>query len=241
MTGACTTSDGAVVEGRGFVCSWSGGKDSCLALWRAVQAGGRPRALICMLSEDGERTRSHRLPLWLVRRQADALGLPLIVHSASWEEYEDEFVSALHEARASGAEVAVFGDLDLEEHRQWEIMVCGRAGLEARLPLFGRPRARLLSDLQHARMRATVVAVTSPLLDERFVGRELTPAFFAEVERLGADGFGEKGGYHTAVTDCVLFSSAIELTLGDALSDDGRWFAHLQPSTSPTGKFPQHE
>jgi diphthine-ammonia ligase len=225
------------IKNRRFVSSWSGGKDSCLALWNAVQAGGHPVGLICVLSEDGERTRSHHLPQWLVRRQADALGLPLITRSASWDDYEREFVSALGEARALGAEVAVFGDLDLEVHREWEAMVCERAGVDACLPIFGRPRASLRSDLQEAAVRAFVVAVTSPLLGRSFVGRELTPEFFAEVEGRGADGFGENGEYHTAVTDCALFSSALALELGepssdDGPSDDGPWFAQLLSPTS---------
>jgi diphthine-ammonia ligase len=228
------------MKGRCFVSSWSGGKDSCLALWHAVQAGGRPRGLICVLSEEGERTRSHHLPLWLVRCQADALGLPLIVRSASWDDYEREFVSALGEARVLGADVAVFGDLDLDVHREWVTTVCERAGLEACLPIFGRPRSCLLSDLQEAAVRATVIAVTSPLLGARFVGRELTPAFFAEVDRLGADGFGENGEYHTAVTDCALFSSALTLELREPPCDDGPWFAEvLYPvSNARTRKTP---
>ncbi len=190
-----------------------------------MQAGASPCALVCMLVEDKERTRSHGIPLPVIRAQADALGLPLIVRHASWEEYEREFVSALVEARSLGAELAVYGDLQGDEHLRWETMVSRRAGLEPWLPIFGRAWSLLLADLEQAGVRATVVAVISSMLGCRFIGRELTPAFCAEVEHLGLDAFGENGEYHTLVTDCVLFSSAIDVALTARCLGDGPWFA----------------
>ena len=102
----------AVVAGRPFFSSWSGGKDSYLALQRAVAGGGRPVALLTMLDEGGRRTHSHALPVSLVARQAQALGLPLVLRSASWDTYEAAFIDGLAELRGErGVEVGVFGDI----------------------------------------------------------------------------------------------------------------------------------
>jgi hypothetical protein len=119
-----------------FFCSWSGGKDSCLALYRAMKAGATPHFLFTMLEESGERSRSHGLPLEILRAQALSLGIPLKTRCASWSEYEAVFIAALQEMAESGVRAGVFGDIDIDSHREWEKMVCHRAGMEAYLPLW---------------------------------------------------------------------------------------------------------
>ena len=112
------------LAGRRFFCSWSGGKDAYLAFARAVAAGGRPEALVCMLHEDGDRSRGHGLPVELLEAQAEALGIPLVTRATTWDEYEATYISVLHELRAQGVEAGVFGDIDLEGHRVWVEEVC---------------------------------------------------------------------------------------------------------------------
>ena len=118
------------------VCSSSGGKDSLLALWYAKQAGVQLRTLLTMFDETGLRSRSHGVPRAVVERQAQALGLELLPPSAGWTDYEKVFVEALSTLRARGHEIAIFGDIDLAAHREWEERVCGLAGMSACLPLW---------------------------------------------------------------------------------------------------------
>ena len=129
-----------------FVCSWSGGKDSCLALYRAMQAGAEPAFLLSMLREDGARSRSHGLPLDVLEAQAASLGIPLVARTASWSDYESVIVAALRELKDAGARAGVFGDIDLDCHREWEEKVCGAARIEAWLPLWRTPRLALLNE-----------------------------------------------------------------------------------------------
>ncbi|MGM0438479.1 MAG: adenosine nucleotide hydrolase, partial [Bacillota bacterium] len=72
-----------------FFASWSGGKDSCLALYYALQDGGKAEKLLTMLVDDGERSRSHGLSIDLLHKQAEALSIPLITANTSWDNYED--------------------------------------------------------------------------------------------------------------------------------------------------------
>ncbi|MGE5579059.1 MAG: adenosine nucleotide hydrolase [Bacillota bacterium] len=124
-----TTSLSAALNGKRFFCSWSGGKDSCLSLYRAVQAGGIPAALLTMMTEGGERSRSHGLGTEIIRAQAGALGIPLVTRSASWGTYEGVFREAVREFAERGITTGVFGDIDLEEHREWCVRVCREAGV----------------------------------------------------------------------------------------------------------------
>ena len=105
------------IHNRPFFCSWSGGKDSCLALYHAIQHGGKPQCLLTMMAEDGTQSRSHRLRKAPLEEQARSLGIPIVFRSVSWENYEAVFVSALREFRESGIETGVFGDIDIDSHR----------------------------------------------------------------------------------------------------------------------------
>ncbi|MFJ2994296.1 hypothetical protein [Pandoraea sp. NPDC087047] len=126
--------------------SWSGGKDSCLALHHALSCdtSGAPhfdvRRLLAMFDETGDSSRSHGLPRDLMQAQADALGIALDIELANWREYEATFVTRLQAMRAEGITHGLFGDIDLQPHRDWEEKVCTAAGMTAVLPLWQRER-----------------------------------------------------------------------------------------------------
>ena len=84
-----------------FVCSFSGGKDSCLAIYRAIHAGGDVKKLITMFTDDGERSRSHGLHLSVVTAQSQAMNIPLLTRATSWNDYEKHFTAALTVALAT--------------------------------------------------------------------------------------------------------------------------------------------
>jgi len=120
-----------------ILCSWSGGKDSCFALMQAIHQGYSPKILLNVLNEEGKISRSHGIPASLLRAQADAAGLPIHLISSNWQEYETHFVNALLQLKETyQLSHAVFGDIDLQAHREWEEKVCTAAGLTAVLPLW---------------------------------------------------------------------------------------------------------
>ena len=195
------------------VCSFSGGKDSCLALWRAQQAGDLDvRTLLVMFDESGERSRSHALPPSIVARQAESLGLELVMRGASWKTYEDVFVDALNGLREAGYEVAVFGDIDLEAHRAWEEKVCAAAGMTASLPLWQVDRAALVKEVLAAGFRSRVVCVDSRYLSDDFCGREYDDAFIRDLPA-GVDACGENGEFHTLVYDGPSFARPVSFEI----------------------------
>src|ERR1700761_8697697 len=105
-----------MTNGRALV-SFSGGKDSMLALHRAAAGGLEIGGLLCMVDEGGARSRSHGIAPPLIEAQARALGLPVVMPRAGWETYQEAFRAALREQRATaGITDVVFGDIDLEAH-----------------------------------------------------------------------------------------------------------------------------
>lgn len=201
-----------MTAGKRALCSFSGGKDSCLALWRAQQQGLDVRALLVMFDETGERSRSHAIPPAIVARQAESLGLELVIRRASWRDYEPVFTDALKTMRASGYEVAVFGDIDLDAHRAWEEKVCAAAGLRACLPLWHADRRTLARTVIEAGFRARVVCVDGRYLSDDFCGREYDASFLRELPP-GVDACGENGEFHTLVYDGPNFSAPVRFSI----------------------------
>jgi len=223
------------LNGATFVCSWSGGKDACLALHRVVAAGGVPRSLICLAKEDGESTLTHGMPIQLVHEQADRLGLPLDVCAGSWHDYELVWAQALQRQRDAGVEAAVFGDLFITRHRDWERRVCRGLGLRPLNPLWKASPRALSNELFATHTRAVITCLLAEKLDKAFLGREITPALLSELEAAGVDPFGEHGEYHTLVIDADLFSAPVEATpVGDYLHD-GYWHLDFGAGAPPEG------
>lgn len=194
------------------LCSFSGGKDSCLALWRAQQQGLDVRTLLVMFDEDGERSRSHAIPLAIIERQARSLRMKLVVGRADWKTYESEFIRTLRQLRTDGHQIAVFGDIDLQAHRDWEEKVCAAADLRALLPLWLEDRRALANEILRTGFKATVVCVDSRYLSDDFCGRAYDEAFIRDLPA-GVDVCGENGEFHTLVHDGPCFREPVEFTI----------------------------
>lgn len=206
-----------------FFCSWSGGKDSSLALYHAIQAGGKPYFLLTMLREDGERSRSHGLPVDLLKKQASALNIPLVVCSTSWDDYEATFISAIQKFKEQGIEVGVFGDIDIDEHREWVERVCSYVNIQPYLPLWKKFRKELIQELLKLNFKATIIVVKDDVLDKKFLGKKLDIKVISDLENIGVDISGEGGEYHTVVTDGPIFSHKIKIKIKGKSFHDGYW------------------
>ena len=192
------------------VCSSSGGKDSLLALWHAIRQGIKPVTMLTMFDESGQRSRSHGISRALMQSQARALGLEFVAPAASWADYEAVFVQALRTLREQDHHTVVFGDIDLQAHRDWEERVCMLAGLTACLPLWQRNRRELAQESLALGFRSLVVCTDSRYLDAAFCGREFDARFLADLPS-GVDACGENGEFHTFVYDGPLFQQPLDV------------------------------
>jgi len=208
-------------------CSWSGGKDSCLALHRTLAAGDRLSCLVTMLTEDGHRSRSHGLAREVLEAQATAIGVPLLTAAATWDNYESAFVGLLRRAKQLGATTTVFGDIDIPRHREWEENVCRQAGLDALLPLWQTDRLKLLDEWWSAGFEARIVVAREGLVDRRYLGRVLDRQVAQELAATGIDPCGENGEFHTLVTAGPLFQQSIQVDLLNHHLRADCWFQDL--------------
>jgi len=214
----------ASIKNRPFFCSWSGGKDSCLALYHAIQKGGIPKVLLTMLAEDGARSRAHGLSVDLLQSQAQALGIPLVVCPSSWDDYENKFLAVIRKFKEDGLEYGVFGDIDLEPHLEWVKRVCSSAAIQPYEPLWQEARRDILNEFLQLGFKATIIAIKQSVLSNNFLGRTLDQQVIADLEQAGVDASGEEGEYHTVVTHGPLFSAAIQLEIKGQVVQDGYRF-----------------
>lgn len=213
---------------KNILCSWSGGKDSCFALMQAMKEGFVPKTLLNVLNEEGKISRSHGIPSEILKLQAEAAGLPVHLISSSWQEYEKHFTAALSELKQQyHLTHAVFGDIDLQPHRDWEEKVCANAGLEAVLPLWQQNRKALVLQMLDAGIEPMIISCNE-IMGERFIGTIITPAVVDELESMGIDACGENGEYHTLVLNCPLFAQPINATLKEKILHEKYWFGRLE-------------
>lgn len=217
----------STIEGKSFFCSWSGGKDSCLALYHAIQQGGKPGCLLTILREDGKKSHSHGLPVSLLLRQSDALRIPLITCNTSWADYTAVFTEMLFRLKEQGIEYGIFGDIDINDHRQWCREVCHAAGITAFHPLWQTDRDSLLSEFLNLGFNAKIISIKQELLEGGFIGQQLCPDIILRMKNNGIDPYGENGEYHTVVTGGPLFSSQIDLSVGKMEFHDGYYFMNV--------------
>lgn len=218
----------------GTVLSWSGGKDSALALWAMrEELGVEPAALLTTVNQDFERISIHGVRRELLHAQAAAVGLPLvevgIPTGCSDDLYEERIATALTAPPLAAATTVAFADLflaDIRAYREERLAALGRA---ATFPLWGRDTAALARRFVAAGFGATLVVVDTERLDARFVGRRFDMALLDELPA-GVDPCGENGEFHTFVDAGPIFSMPLAVVPGER-RDDGRFvYRDLRPS-----------
>ena len=202
--------------------SWSGGKDSCAALQRALE-GFDVVAMVTMCDEEAGRSRSHGLRSEVLDAQAERLGVRRVWRACAWADYDAAFADALAEAARDGVTHVIFGDILFDEHRRWAEQACAPHRLTAVEPLFGSSTTALFEAWTAAANDAVIVTARAECLDDSWLGRPLRRAMLAELLERGVDPCGERGEYHTVVTRSPLFSRPIAFELGDRVHRSGCW------------------
>jgi diphthine-ammonia ligase len=195
--------------------SWSGGKDCCLALYRARQNGMDVRYLANTVRENGTRSCSHGISSAVIREQSKALGIPIVQQPTLNDNYESQFIKMIQAFREEGIEGGVFGDIDFNEHREWIERVCAVAGITPHLPLWLEDQKKLVEEFIDAGFESVIVAAKAELFDKDVLGRKIDRDFLSYINELkktmDITPCGEAGEYHSLVIDGPIFKKRLEL------------------------------
>ena len=208
-----------------LVSSWSGGKDSCLACYKAIESGYQVRYLLNFISKEYKRCCFHGIKASLLNLQAELIGIPLIQRevSADMEKYETEFKAAVSEIKTKEIQGMVFGDVYLEEHRNWVERVCKDLEILPIQPLWNHTPFRVLEEFIDLGFKAIVVSCKADMFSKDFIGRVIEKDLIRELQMRNICPCGENGEFHTFVIDGPMFRRKIEILESEPILKEGFW------------------
>jgi uncharacterized protein (TIGR00290 family) len=210
-----------------ILLTWSGGKDSALALYELRKSFNYDiKALLTSLTMGYDRISMHGVRRVLLEEQAEALGLPLelvyLNKQSSNEEYEDRMEEKLTEHKNNGVLDVAFGDIFLEDVRQYREENLARVNMNGIFPLWKRKTERLAENFIKLGFKAIVTCVDTEQLDGEFAGRFINKDFLLDLPE-GVDPCGENGEFHSFVFDGPIFKKVVEFERGEAVLRDSRF------------------
>jgi diphthine-ammonia ligase len=207
-----------------LAASWSGGKDSVYACYRATKCNHEVEYLLNFISKAYQRCCFHGIEAGLMSAQARCVGIPMVQKEMSddMEQYEIEFKEAANGLKAKGIAGMVFGDIYLDEHKQWVERVCGDIGMNAVEPLWKESTDKIVDEFIREGFTAVIVSCKKELGGD-LIGRELDAGVMAELKKRGSCVCGENGEYHTFVVDGPMFNKRVNITKSAPLLRERFW------------------
>jgi uncharacterized protein (TIGR00290 family) len=216
-----------------LILSWSSGKDSAWTLHLLRQQPDiQVVALLTTFNAEADRVAMHAVRRALVEAQAERTGIPLWAAELPWpcsnSEYEDRMRAVCQRATAAGITAIAFGDLFLQDVRDYRIRQLQGSGLEPLFPLWQIPTPQLSREMIAAGVKAKLTCVDPSKLERSFAGQDYDSRLLQTLPA-GIDPCGENGEFHTFVYDAPIFSSPIAVRSGEVVEHDGFVFADLLP------------
>jgi len=214
--------------------SWSSGKDSAWALHRMREDPDiAVDGLFCTINQAFDRVAMHAVRVALLQQQADSIGLPIqlipIPHPCSNADYARIMGEFVAREKERGTECFAFGDLFLEDIREYREKALAGSGISAIFPLWGSDTRVLCATMLEGGLRAQITCVDPKQLAPEFSGREYDADLLRELPP-GVDPCGENGEFHSFAFDGPMFSREITIKVGDTITRDGFVFTDLLPA-----------
>jgi uncharacterized protein (TIGR00290 family) len=215
------------------IVAWSGGKDSALALYKVLKSGMDVQALLTTVTQEYDRVSIHGVRRVLLEQQAESLGFPademMLAKGATDADYEQEFLAMVRSYRNRGVSGVVFGDIFLEDVKNFRNELLARIGMHGIYPLWKRDTRELANHFIDLGFKAAVTVVDSQTLGKEFSGREFDKAFLADLPA-NVDPCGENGEFHSFVYNGPTFTNQIAFTRGEVVFRENRfWYTDLVP------------
>lgn len=200
------------------VFNWSGGKDSALALYRTLQENQyQIIALLTTINRETQRSSMHGIPVELLHQQAQSIGLPLQVvelpANSSLETYETAMTEAITSFTAAGIRHFIFGDICLQEVREYREKLLTPHGIQVVEPLWCDDTRAIAQAFLDSGLQTVITTTDAALLDERFVGQQYNRHFLDSLPP-EVDPCGENGEFHTFCYAGGMFRYPVAFSMG---------------------------
>ncbi len=209
------------------VSMWSGGKDSCYACYKAMKQGYEVVFLLNFISQAGSHSLSHGLPVDIIAEQSRLTGIPMCQKKMPQKSYTAEFKKIIEKLKQEESiEGIVFGDIYLQEHKDWIDNVCSELEVEPILPLWNMDTKKILDEFIEDEFRAVIVSLKAGLLGKEWLGMEIDKSFKDKLTGK-IDLCGEKGEFHTLVLSGPMFSKNIVVFADDKSLREDHWYLNI--------------
>lgn len=221
-----------------ILMGWSGGKDSALSVQALQQDFSvHIHALLTTLTDSYDRISMHGVRRSLLEMQAESLGLPLIQIripvGCDNATYEAKMEAALLEVKAQGVRRCAFGDLFLQDIREYRDRQLARVDMEGMYPVWGVDTTDLAQQFIRDGFRTILVCVDPTKLAPSFCGREFNEELLADLPD-SVDPCGENGEFHTFVYAGPIFREPLPVRRGEVVERDKFWYCDLLPDGTHT-------
>lgn len=213
--------------------SWSSGKDSSMALYYILNSGKyNVMTLLTTVNSDYDRVTMHGVREGLLQKQSMACGLPIlkveIPKGSTNEIYSNAMLRAIDKLKEQEVEYMIFGDIFLEDVRDYRIKMMKGTGIEPVFPLWGKDTSKLALEIIGSGIKAKVSCLDPGKVDKAMGGADFDQHFLGRL-RDGVDPCGENGEFHTFVYDAPFFKSPINIKTGKSVLREGFYFTDLIP------------
>ncbi|WP_343609494.1 diphthine--ammonia ligase [Chryseobacterium oranimense] len=214
------------------VFNWSSGKDSALALYKIQQENKTEiTTLLTSINKEFQRISMHGVHVSLLEKQAESMGIPLIKmelpKEPSMEEYRDIMSKTMTDIQSLGITRSVFGDIFLEDLRQYREDQLKAIGMEAVFPLWKQNTTDLIHEFLSLGFKTIVTCVNETYLDKSFAGRVIDRNFINDLPK-NVDPCGENGEFHTFTFDGPIFKAPVPFEIGETVKK-----TYPKPKASP--------
>ena len=216
--------------------SWSSGKDSAWAFYKLLQ---NPKievvGLFCTVNRKFKRVAMHGISIELLLQQAKRIGLPMelieIPYPCNNEEYEKIMAQFVKKAKNNHIEYFAFGDLFLEDIRNYRAQKLYSCGIKPIFPIWGSSTDALAKEMINNGLKTIITCIDPKQIPQRFIGKEFNEIFLESLPK-SVDPCGENGEFHSFVYDAPMFSKPIQVSVGEIIHRDNFIFADLIPVTA---------
>lgn len=218
--------------------NWSGGKDSALCLYKALQDDNYSiTQLLTSVNATHNRVSMHGVSRQLLVKQSEAIGLPLntieLPEQPAMPDYEKAMLAKVQQLKYYGCTHALFGDIFLEDLRAYREQQLQQQGIQCIFPLWRKNTTELLKEFIQLGFKSMIVCVNEQYLDKSFCGRVIDDSFLTDLPA-NVDPCGENGEFHSFVFEAPLFKQPISIVKGDIVR---REYPAPVPGEKPYGFY----
>ena len=197
------------------VFNWSGGKDSALALHKILEENKYEIiALLTTINEETQKSSMHSIPLEILQKQAESIGIPLVtfIFSKDLKNYDEKMAEVITHFKKENVSSFIFGDIFLSDVKAYRESKLNPLGIEVIEPLWDKKSSEIMDEFLLSGIKTKIIVTDASKLDRNYIGKIIDEDFIHSYPK-DLDICGENGEYHSLAYDGKLFKKKVDFKI----------------------------